>query len=548
MICAICSFGIQAQLVIHQEDFEDCEAVTWTNVRGNGDQDPLDFWSCELSEDALYSYAFINGFSGDLDEDWLVSPVIDLKDISSSYFQFKYRNIFTGPDVELLYSTEFSGVNSTAAVNSATWEFLPLDFYDIFTNDLLSNAIFHKAIDLSFLKGEEVYLAFRYKNDTSDSERWEIDDVLVIGDYYQGIIDKVDSGMRCAELKTSVHELIKGHTTLDYSGQVLDVWDAYHTTDRRLSDDGERIIVYDMTTDIPDGPEQFEFRLGVDRDMGTGGGSEGDKYNREHSFPKSWWGGGNDPVDTMFFDLHHLIPSDKYINGFKSFLPIGNVGYPDILTSNGTKMGTHSGPVYSGKLYEPIDEYKGDYARMYFYMAARYESRIAGWEDNSLSSDAALNGDSYTVYEDWLLQTLLQWHESDPVSTKEIERNDAIFSFQKNRNPFIDYSEWVGMIWGKEDGTDCDIVTALVNDKRSQELTLFPSPARNVILCKSVSSATLQIEADVIIYNMDSHIVKRFPCHDLGREMYIGDLSPRMYFLLVQSQNGTRQLIRFGKI
>ncbi len=534
--------SLNAQIIIHQEDFEDCSSVSWQYVSGPDDQDSFDRWDCEMSEDSLYTYAYINGFSGGLDDDWLISPVLDFgADIFQPQLVFKYRNIFTGPDISLWYSLDFAGDYSSDGVEEASWSQIDLDFYDIFANDLLFNAIFHSAIPLDFLVGEtRVTFAFQYQNTLDESERWEIDDILIYSDYYRDIEDAILVGDRCADLKSRLHHLINDHTTIDYSGSVLDVWDAFHTTDRRLSDDGQREIVYDMTTDNPDGADAFEFSFGVDRDMGTGGGTEGDRYNREHSFPKSWWGGGNDPIDTPFFDLHHVIPSDKFLNGLKSFLPIGEVGSASFVSSNGTRFGSHGGPDYSGEVYEPIDDYKGDYARMYFYMAARYEHEIDDWEDNTISSDVALNGDPHTVYEDWLMQTLLHWHQMDPVSEKEIRRNDAIYSFQKNRNPFIDRPELVGLIWGLADGTACDIVSGVVPEAKVSRTIIAPNPATHTVDLLGES----QIKTiSLIDLSGKTHLIQA-----QRERLDVSQLPAGIYFLLIDYQDGYRERLRLGKL
>jgi len=101
----------------------------------------------------------------------------------------------------------------------------------------------------------------------------------------------------------------------------------------------------------------------------------------------------------------------------------------------------------SGTVFEPIDEYKGDLARIYFYMAARYYDKIASWQNNG-TADNVLAGNSYPVYDEWHLDLLLKWHSEDPVSQKEIDRNDACYDYQGNRNPFVDYPEFVCAVWG----------------------------------------------------------------------------------------------------
>lgn len=99
-------------------------------------------------------------------------------------------------------------------------------------------------------------------------------------------------------------------------------------------------------------------------------------------------------------------------------------------------------------MFEPIDEFKGDLARAYFYMATRYENEIANWEGNSDNSNAVLNGTNTTVFEPWVLAMLKRWHANDPVDQKEIDRNNAVYNFQGNRNPYVDHPEFVNMVWG----------------------------------------------------------------------------------------------------
>jgi endonuclease I len=161
--------------------------------------------------------------------------------------------------------------------------------------------------------------------------------------------------------------------------------------------------------------------------------SECECYNREHSFPQSWFGNAS----PMVSDLFQVYPTDGKVNGYRGNYPYGKVTNPGVTTGNGSKLGPCSYPGYSGTVFEPIDDYKGDFARTYFYMATRYENLIAGWYANSAEADAVLQNNSYPVYETWFLNLLGDWHTSDPVSQKEIDRNNAVYSFQQNRNSFI---------------------------------------------------------------------------------------------------------------
>ena len=246
----------------------------------------------------------------------------------------------------------------------------------------------------------------------------------------------------CETLKTALYNLIKGHTVVDYG----DLWTHYQTTDDHLNDAGTQTIVWDMYSDNPSGSEnEFTF---VSDQCGSYNG-EAQCYNREHTFPKSWWGGSTSA--DQYTDLFVVIPSDGWVNGIRGNFPYSEVqaGTETHITNNGSARGNSSItiPSYSGLVFEPIDDYKGDLARGYFYMATRYENQIAGWQNNSSQSDAVLDGTSYPVFEQWQLDLLISWHNADPVDTKELDRNEDIFAIQGNRNPFIDHPEYVDLIW-----------------------------------------------------------------------------------------------------
>lgn len=232
------------------------------------------------------------------------------------------------------------------------------------------------------------------------------------------------AGLSGAALKQALHGIIDDHTVLSNAG----LWNAFYTTDDRPGNS-----VWDIYSDVPGGTPPYLYTLGSDQ-CGTYN-SEGDCYNREHSFPLSWF---NDepPMDT---DLHHIYPTDAWVNMKHGNLPYGEVGSADFTSLNGTRTGPSTWPGYSGDVCEPIDAYKGDLARTYFYMMTRYLPDVADWTSDMLAGDDLAP---------WAEAMLLQWHTDDPVSTKETDRNNAVFALQDNRNPYIDHPEWVPAIWG----------------------------------------------------------------------------------------------------
>ncbi|MBK6265058.1 endonuclease [Marivirga sp. S37H4] len=227
-------------------------------------------------------------------------------------------------------------------------------------------------------------------------------------------------------LKTELFFIIDNHNDRGYSA----LWTLYYDSDAKPN--GK---VWDMYSDVPGGTPPYEYTFGSDQCGNYSG--EGSCYNREHSFPKSWFNDGSPMVN----DAHHIVPTDGYVNGQRGSFPFGEVGSASWTSQNGSKKGSSSVAGYSGTVFEPIDEYKGDFARIYFYMATRYQSQIDSW-----SSDM-LNGTEDQTYTDWALSMLLEWHNADPVSQKEIDRNNEIYDYQGNRNPFVDHPEWVSCIW-----------------------------------------------------------------------------------------------------
>jgi len=236
-------------------------------------------------------------------------------------------------------------------------------------------------------------------------------------------------GLTGAELKTALGDIIDNHTVLSYST----LWTAFEDTDKKPN--GK---VWDMYSDVPGGTPPYEYTFGSDQCGNYSG--EGDCYNREHSFPRSWFFDAS-PMES---DLFHIVATDGYVNGQRGSYPYGEVGTATWTSLNGSKKGNSNFPGYSGIVFEPIDEYKGDFARGYLYMATRYEYLIDDW------SSPMLNGTSFPAFTDWALSLLLQWHQQDPVSSKEIDRNNAIYIWQGNRNPFIDHPEFAALIWGEQ--------------------------------------------------------------------------------------------------
>ncbi len=240
--------------------------------------------------------------------------------------------------------------------------------------------------------------------------------------YYNTALGKTDQ-----ELMTSLHKIIRGHYKVSYDN----LWAKFKTTDCN----GNIIIDRYSTTQYTYGTGQCGNYSGV-----------GDCYNREHSVPNSWWGADQ---DTMYSDLYHLYPVDGWVNSQRGNHPFGDCANGSACGTGKLGTCTHSG--YTGTVFEVADEYKGDFARTYFYMVVRYMDRVGSW--TSGPGSAVFTNSSYKHLTPWAISQLLEWHRNDPVSTLESNRNDAVYGIQNNRNPFIDHPELAEYLWGNYTGT-----------------------------------------------------------------------------------------------
>ena len=244
-------------------------------------------------------------------------------------------------------------------------------------------------------------------------------------------------------LKHKLHEILSDKVI---SWHYNDLKTHYGVTDidRYYENNGTLLDIY---SEKPYGPDNYEYTL--DNIIGTAS-QEGQGWNREHVMPQSTFY-SNYP---MYSDLYFVIPTDARINQLRSNNPYG-VGNATThhQFSNGSRISNSGIPnsPYTGRVFEPIDEFKGDIARMLLYFIVRYEGKLGTFKFNTTTNPATdvnpLNGTNELGYEKWYIDMLKSWHQLDPVSQKEIDRNNYVFELQKNRNPFVDHPEWVDLIW-----------------------------------------------------------------------------------------------------
>ena len=315
-------------------------------------------------------------------------------------------------------------------------------------------------------------------------------------------------------LYEALHYIIKDHNVQTYNS----LWTHFQNTDKK-----ENGKVWDIYSDVPDGTPPYEYTFGT-KQCGNYS-KEGDCYNREHSIPASWF---NDQ-SPMYTDLFHLYPTDGWVNNKRSNFPYGEVKNATWTSRNGSKLGSNSYPGYSGTVFEPIDEYKGDLARTYFYMSVRYKDKtLSNGEGNTMFNGSKLKT--------WAIAMLIEWHKNDPVSQKEIDRNNAIYRIQNNRNPFIDYPELVGKIFGADSVNPFNppITVIYYNEMRNERCQIYPNPTMGELKIKNYELKIKNVE----VFDLIGKTL--FTIHDslFTNSIDIFHLPAGIYFLKINLDKG----------
>lgn len=277
-------------------------------------------------------------------------------------------------------------------------------------------------------------------------------------------------GLTGTALKAALHNIIKDHNAQSYSSLIS----YFEQTDKKSNN-----TVWDIYSDVPGGTPPYVYYYNNNDECGNYN-QEGDCYNREHGFPQSWF----DEAMPMKSDMFHIYPTDGFVNGKRSNYPFGKVNSPDWVSENGSRLGNCSTSGYTGIVFEPIDAYKGDIARTYFYMATRYYTEDGSWPGSPMVDGCEPKA--------WALAMLKQWTTQDPVSPKEIDRNNAIYLIQNNRNPFIDHPEFVDAIWGS---------TSEVSEIPSLAVDIYPNPVYDI--CNVTISNAESVKYFATVYNLE---------------------------------------------
>lgn len=209
-------------------------------------------------------------------------------------------------------------------------------------------------------------------------------------------------------------------------------------------------------------------------------------YNREHSLVKSYWGHNNSSSTAQFTDIVHVIPTNGYVNTERGTMPYGETLSPTQIFGNGTRIGPSSLSGTSVNVFEPIDEYKGDIARIYFYMLTCYNT--VNMTKNNNARVVFSYGSGHGRFTTYSKDLFMQWSRQDPISDKERNRNNGIQSIQGNRNPFVDLPNLAEYLWGEHVGTqysfDDRYVTALGDAEQDDEITAWQYSGMLYVDCR----------------------------------------------------------------
>ena len=337
-------------------------------------------------------------------------------------------------------------------------------------------------------------------------------------------------------LKTQLKNIIDDHNAQTYN----DLWTLYTQTAFRDNYYENNGSLLDMYSENPSGTDSYEYT--TTNDQCGNYNSEGDCYNREHLIAQSYF----NEATPMKTDAFHVVPSDGSVNGARGNLPFGVVASANYTSANGSKRGSNTVNAfsnYSGTVFEPLDEFKGDVARAFFYFATRYQDQMPGFYTaaNAASTQvkAMFDGSSDKVFSDDFILLMIKWHKQDAVSAKETAYNNAIYSYQGNRNPFIDNADYVCTIWTSY----CATVDALSTDDFAAmaSISVYPNPSNGFITIRSEIGLD-----DIQLININGQLIQHIQKPASINNQYALDNLPKGFYLLKlssENQSVTKKVI-----
>jgi endonuclease I len=339
---------------------------------------------------------------------------------------------------------------------------------------------------------------------------------LMLKTQLKKIIDNVNDGLSSEHL----------HTDQGY-GALMTLYTHSAFRDNFYENDGSLL---DMYSENPTGTDPYNYTA-TSQQCGNYT-REGDCYNREHLIPQSYF--DNYAVDPMKNDAFFVVPSDGKVNGDRNNYPFGKVGTATYTSQNGSKRGNglNSGYAqgYTGIVFEPLNEFKGDIARAFFYFATRYEDLMDNFYTTSNASTCPaknmFDGSTGRVFSNPFIDILVKWHTDDPVSPKEIAiNNDIYYNHQSNRNPYIDHPEYVGQIWNSFLGNS--------SFEFENSISIYPNPTNN----GSISINTISTIDAMQLISINGQLIYDTKNPTKINETYTLDNLPKGFYFLKLTSN-----------
>ena len=330
----------------------------------------------------------------------------------------------------------------------------------------------------------------------------------------QGYYDQANN-LSSDELKEALHQIISNHVIFPYTSNSTDTWDILQESDQDPNENNNMILVYTGRSQ----EKGYRDGSGNYSQYENGNGTQSNSWNREHIWPKSH--GFPDEDDNAYTDVHNLKPCDRSVNSSR--------GTKDF-DFGGNQHSEASDCLTDSDSWEPPDYVKGDIARILFYMVVRYDPGV-DHENNTFDLELV----DYTTPNNTepilgKLSSLLDWHLSDPVDDFEINRNEIIFGFQQNRNPFIDHPNLVNYLWGDNVGLVWN-ENLTVPENEIVKTIIYPNPSSGIINFSS------DMEDEFIeIFNLNGqNILNKIIDSSNSVEL---DLPSGIYFLRSNTKSG----------
>ena len=330
----------------------------------------------------------------------------------------------------------------------------------------------------------------------------------------QGYYDQANN-LSSDELKEALHQIISNHVIFPYTSNSTDTWDILQESDQDPNENNNMILVYTGRSQ----EKGYRDGSGNYSQYENGNGTQSNSWNREHIWPKSH--GFPDEDDNAYTDVHNLKPCDRSVNSSR--------GTKDF-DFGGNQHSEASDCLTDSDSWEPPDYVKGDIARILFYMVVRYDPGV-DHENNTFDLELV----DYTTPNNTepilgKLSSLLDWHLSDPVDDFEINRNQIIFGFQENRNPFIDHPNLVNYLWGDNVGLVWN-ENLTVPENEIVKTIIYPNPSSGIINFSS------DMEDEIIeIFNLNGqNILNKIIDSSNSVEL---DLPSGIYFLRSNTKSG----------